>query len=109
MIDLHYAPTPNGWKISIMLEELGLPYKVIPLNSRAGEQFRPEFLGISPNNRIPGAGAHDPAGGGAPFSVFETGAILIYLADKTGRFLPTEMRARSVVMQWLMWQMGGAG
>jgi GST-like protein len=109
MIDLHYAPTPNGWKISIMLEELGLPYTVIPVNIRAGEQFRPEFLAISPNNRIPAIVDHAPSDGGEPFSVFETGAILIYLADKTGRFLPTELRARSRVMQWLMWQMGGLG
>ena len=109
MIDLHYAPTPNGWKISIMLEELGLPYKVIPVNIRAGEQFRPEFLAISPNNRIPAIVDHAPSDGGEPFSVFETGAILIYLADKTGRFLPTEMRARSRVIQWVMWQMGGLG
>ncbi len=92
MIDLHYAPTPNGWKISIMLEELGLPYRVVPVNIRAGEQFRPEFLAISPNNRIPAIVDHAPADGGEPFSVFETGAILIYLADKTGRFLPKEMR-----------------
>ena len=109
MIDLHYAPTPNGWKISIMLEELGLPYKVIPVNIRAGEQFRPEFLAISPNNRIPAIVDHAPADGGPPFSVFETGAILIYLADKTGRFLPREMRARSNVIQWVMWQMSGLG
>jgi GST-like protein len=109
MIDLHYAPTPNGWKISIMLEELGLPYKVVPVNIRAGEQFRPEFLAISPNNRIPAIVDQAPADGGGPFSVFETGAILIYLADKTGRFLPKEMRARSNVIQWVMWQMGGLG
>ena len=108
MIDLHYAPTPNGWKISIMLEELGLPYKVIPVNIRAGEQFRPEFLAISPNNRIPAIVDHTPSDGGEPFSVFETGAILIYLADKTGRFLPTEMRARSGVIQWVMWQIYAA-
>src|SRR5437879_6185389 len=109
MIDLHYAPTPNGWKISIMLEELGLPYKVIPVNVRAGEQFRPEFLAISPNNRIPAIVDHAPADGGGPFSVFETGAILIYLAEKTGRFLPTDMRGRSQALQWVMWQMGGLG
>jgi GSH-dependent disulfide-bond oxidoreductase len=109
MIDLHYAPTPNGWKVSIMLEELGLPYKVIPVNIRAGEQFRPEFLAISPNNRIPAIVDHAPSDGGEPFSVFETGAILIYLADKTGRFLPSEMRARSSVIQWVMWQMSGLG
>ena len=109
MIDLHYAPTPNGWKISIMLEELGLPYQVIPVNIRAGEQFRPEFLAISPNNRIPAIVDRAPADGGEPVSVFETGAILIYLADKTGRFLPKETRARSRVMEWLMWQMSGLG
>jgi len=109
MIDLHYAPTPNGWKISVMLEELGLPYQVIPVNIRAGEQFGPEFLAISPNNRIPAIVDHEPADGQGPFSVFETGAILIYLADKTGRFLPKETRARSRVIEWLMWQMSGLG
>ena len=109
MIDLHYAPTPNGWKISIMLEELGLPYQVIPVNIRAGEQFRPEFLAISPNNRIPAIVDRAPNDGGEPIPVFETGAILIYLADKTGRFLPKETRARSRVMEWLMWQMSGLG
>jgi GST-like protein len=109
MIDLHYAPTPNGWKISIMLEELGIPYQVIPVNIRAGEQFKPEFLAISPNNRIPAIVDHAPADGGGPFSVFETGAILIYLAEKTGRFLPVDMRGRSKVVQWVMWQMGGLG
>jgi GST-like protein len=109
MIDLHYAPTPNGWKISIMLEELGIPYKVIPVNIRAGEQFGPEFLAISPNNRIPAIVDHAPADGGAPFSVFETGAILIYLAEKTGCFLPQDMRGRSDVIQWVMWQMSGLG
>ena len=109
MIDLHYAPTPNGWKISIMLEELGLPYRVIPVNIRAGEQFRPEFLAISPNNRIPAIMDRAPVDGGEPVPGFETGAILIYLADKTGRFLPKEMRARSRFMEWLMWQMSGLG
>ena len=104
-----YAPTPNGWKISIMLEELGLPYQVIPVNIRAGEQFRPEFLAISPNNRIPAIVDRAPSDGGEPIPVFETGAILIYLADKTGRFLPKETRARSRVMGWLMWQMSGLG
>jgi GST-like protein len=109
MIDLYYAPTPNGWKISIMLEEIGLPYRVIPVNIRAGEQFKPDFLAISPNNRIPAIVDDAPPDGGEPFSVFETGAILIYLADKTGRFLPTDMRGRSRVVQWVMWQMGGLG
>ncbi len=109
MIDLHYAPTPNGWKISIMLEELGLPYTVIPVDIRAGDQFKPEFLAISPNNRIPAIVDHTPGDGGAPVSVFETGAILIYLAEKTGRLLPSDLRGRSNVVQWLMWQMGGLG
>ena len=109
MIDLYYAPTPNGWKISIMLEELGLPYEVFPINIRAGEQFRPEFLAISPNNRIPVIVDREPAEGGAPVAIFETGAILIYLAEKTGRFLPVDLRGRSLVIQWLMWQVGGLG
>jgi GSH-dependent disulfide-bond oxidoreductase len=109
MIDLHCAPTPNGWKISIMLEELGIPYNVIPVNIRAGEQFRPEFLAISPNNRIPAIVDHEPADGGEPFSVFETGAILIYLAEKTGRFLTADLRGRSRTIQWVMWQMSGLG
>ena len=109
MIDLYYAPTPNGWKISIMLEELGIPYNVIPVNIREGDQFKPEFLAVSPNNRIPAIVDRQPSDGGRPFSVFETGAILIYLADKVGRFLPSELRARSVVIQWVMWQMSGLG
>jgi len=109
MIDLHYAPTPNGWKISIVLEELGLPYTVIPVDIRAGDQFKPEFLAISPNNRIPAIVDHASSDGGEPFSVFETGAILIYLAEKTGRLLPSDMRGRSTVLQWVMWQMGGLG
>ena len=109
MLDLHYAPTPNGWKISIMLEELGLPYRVVPVNIGAGEQFKPEFLAISPNTRIPAIVDHEPADGGEPFSIFETGAILIYLAEKTGRFLPSDLRGRSRVIQWVMWQMSGLG
>lgn len=109
MIDLHFAATPNGWKITIMLEECGLPYAIKPVNIGAGEQFRPEFLAISPNNRIPAIVDHDPPGGGAPVSVFETGAILLYLAEKTGRFLPTDLRARMRTIEWLMWQMAGLG
>ena len=109
MIDLHYAPTPNGWKISIMLEELGVPYTVFPVNIRNGDQFKPEFLAVSPNNRIPAIVDHAPADGGPAVPMFETGAILIYLAEKSGRFLPTDMRARFNVIQWLMWQMGGLG
>jgi GST-like protein len=109
MIDLHYWPTPNGWKVSIALEEMELPYRVVPVNIGRGEQFKPEFLAISPNNRMPAIVDHDPAGGGAPVSVFESGAILIYLAEKTGRFMPKDLRGRFEVLQWLMWQMGGLG
>ena len=109
MIDLHYWPTPNGWKISIMLEECGLPYRLFPVNIGKGEQFAPEFLAISPNNRMPAIVDHAPASGDAPRAVFESGAILIYLAEKTGYFLPTSGRARSQTLQWLMWQMGGLG
>jgi len=109
MIDLHYWPTPNGWKISIALEELGLPYKVVPVNIGRGEQFTPEFLAISPNNRMPAIVDHAPADGGKPLSVFESGAILLYLADKTGRLCPKDLRGRTEVHEWLMWQMGGLG
>ena len=109
MIDLHYWPTPNGWKISIMLEECGLPYRCIPVNIGQGEQFRPEFLAISPNNRMPAIVDHEPADSGAPVSVFESGAILMYLAEKTGRFWSIHLHERYAQMQWLMWQMGGLG
>ena len=109
MIDLHYWPTPNGWKISIMLEECGLPYTLKPVNIGRGEQFSPEFLALSPNNRMPAIADHDPPGGGAPIALFESGAILIYLAEKTGRFLPLDLRGRHATLQWLMWQMGGLG
>lgn len=109
MIDLYYWPTPNGWKISIALEEMGLDYTVIPVNIGRGDQFKEDFLKISPNNRMPAIVDHDPIGGGEPVSVFETGAILIYLAEKCGKFLPTDLRGRTEVMEWLMWQMGGLG
>ena len=109
MIDLHYWPTPNGWKISIMLEECGLPYNFVPVNIGKGEQFKPEFLAISPNNRMPAIVDHNPADGGKPISVFETGAILLYLADKTGLYLSKDTRSRVVAIEWLMWQMGGLG
>ena len=109
MIDLYYWPTPNGWKISLMLEECGLPYALKPVNIGKGEQFAPEFLAFSPNNRMPAIIDHAPADGGAPVSVFESGAILIYLAEKTGRFLPRSLRERKAVLEWLMWQMGGLG
>lgn len=109
MIDLYYWPTPNGWKISIALEEMGLAYNTIPVNIGAGDQFKPDFLAISPNNRMPAIVDHDPAGGGAPVSVFETGAILLYLAEKTGQFMAADLRGRNRVQEWLMWQMGGLG
>ena len=109
MIDLYYWPTPNGWKISIMLEECALPYKLIPVNIGKGEQFAPAFLAISPNNRMPAIVDQEPSDGGAPISVFESGAILIYLAEKTKMFMPGDVRGRTQVMQWLMWQMGGLG
>jgi GST-like protein len=107
-IALYYWPTPNGWKISIMLEECGLPYVVHPVDISRGEQFVPEFLAISPNNRIPAI--VDPNGpGGRPIAVFESGAILQYLGRKTGRFYPHEERARTAVEEWLFWQMAGLG
>jgi GST-like protein len=107
-IELFYWPTPNGWKISIMLEECGLPYVVRPVDISKGEQFAPAFLAISPNNRIPAI--VDPAGpGGRPISVFESGAILQYLGRKTGKFYPRDERARVAVDEWLFWQMGGLG
>jgi len=109
VIDLYYWQTPNGRKVTILLEELTLPYKVIPINIGRGDQFKPEFLAVSPNNRIPAIVDHAPADAGAPISVFESGAILLYLADKTGRFIPRDVRGRTEVMQWLMWQMGGVG
>lgn len=109
MIELFTAPTPNGWKVSVMLEECGLPYEVRWVNIGKGDQFKPEFLAISPNNRIPAIVDHAPADGGEPVSVFETGAILVYLAEKTGRFLPAEPRGRKAVLEWLFWQVGGLG
>ena len=109
MIDLYFAPTPNGWKISVMLEEAGLEYKVLPVNIARGEQFTPEFLAISPNNRIPAIVDHAPDDGGAALSVFETGAILLYLAEKSGQFLPADPRGRKAAMEWLFWQVGGLG
>ena len=109
MIDLHYWPTPNGHKITIFLEEVGLAYQIKPVNIGKGEQFQPDFLKIAPNNRMPAIVDHVPADGGAPLSVFESGAILTYLAEKTGRFLPHELRGRVRVLEWLNWQMGGLG
>lgn len=109
MIDLHYWTTPNGHKISIFLEESGLDYNVHPVNIGTGQQFEPAFLKISPNNRIPAIVDNNPSDGGEPISVFESGAILEYLADKVGRFMPLQPRLRVQVQQWLHWQMGGLG
>jgi GST-like protein len=109
MIDLYYWTTPNGHKITIFLEETGLLYSIKPVNIGKGEQFNPEFLKISPNNRIPAIVDHEPADEGEPLSVFESGAILEYLATKTSAYLPSDVRGRAEVMQWLFWQMGGLG
>jgi GSH-dependent disulfide-bond oxidoreductase len=115
MIDLHYWPTPNGWKVTIALAAMGLEqdrdWRLVPVDIGRGGQFAPDFLAISPNNRMPAIVDHAPADGGAPISVFESGAILVYLAEKTGRFLPppSAPRERKSVLEWLMWQMGGLG
>ena len=108
MIDLYYAPTPNGWKITIMLEEAQMDYKVIPVNLGAGDQFKPEFLKISPNNRMPAIVDSDGPGG-EEISVFESGAILLYLGEKSGKFFPQSDKERIKVLEWLFWQIGGLG
>lgn len=109
MIELYYWPTPNGHKITLFLEEAGIDYRIQPIDIGAGDQFKPEFLAFSPNNRMPAIIDRAPADGGEPVSVFESGAILTYLAEKTGRFLPTPVRERKAVFEWLFWQMGGFG
>ncbi|MGH7025644.1 MAG: glutathione binding-like protein [Caulobacteraceae bacterium] len=109
MIDLHYWPTPNGKKVTILLEECALPYRVIPCNIAMGDQFKDTFLRISPNNRMPEIIDDEPADGGEPISVFESGAIMIYLAEKTGKFLPRDVRGRAEVLEWVMWQMANQG
>ncbi|POR40950.1 glutathione binding-like protein [Methylobacterium sp. V23] len=109
MIDLHYWPTPNGHKVTMFLEEAGLDYTLKPVNIGKGDQFKPDFLAIAPNNRMPAIVDHAPAGGGAPVSLFESGAILLYLAEKTGRFIARDVAGRAEVLQWLFWQMGGLG
>ena len=117
MIDLYYWATPNGLKLKMFMEETGLPHRIVPVDIGAGEQFQPAFLAIAPNNRIPALVDHDPPGGGAPLSLFESGAMLLYLAEKTGRLLPAEpgsgpgqaLRGRAEVLQWLFWQVGGLG
>jgi GST-like protein len=109
MIELHHVGTPNGHKVTIMLEEVKLPYRVIPYNLMDGEHFSPEFRKINPNNKLPTIVDTAPADGGPPYPVFETGAILIYLAEKTGQLLPKDLRRRHLALQWLMWQMAGLG
>lgn len=109
MIDVHYWPTPNGKKVTILLEELGLPYRIVPVHIGRGDQFTDDFLKISPNNRMPAIVDHEPADGGPPLSVFESGAIMIYLAEKAGRFLPADTRGKYEVIQWVIWQMANQG
>lgn len=109
MIDLYYWPTPNGHKITLFLEETDMPYRIIPVNISTGEQFKPEFLAISPNNRMPAIVDHTPMERGAPISVFESGAILLYLAEKSERFIAPDLRGRAEATQWLFWQVGGLG
>lgn len=109
MIDLYYWTTPNGHKVTIFLEEAGLPYRITPVDISKGEQFKPEFLAIAPNNRIPAMVDLAPPNGAATLSLFESGAILLYLAEKTGRFIPADLAGRAEVLQWLFWQMGGLG
>ncbi|MEO6974424.1 MAG: glutathione binding-like protein [Gallionella sp.] len=109
MIDLYYWPTPNGHKITLFLEETGLEYRIIPVNIGEGDQFKPEFLKISPNNKMPAIVDHAPSDGGDAISVFESGAILVYLAEKTGKLFPNDLRSRKTVLEWLCWQVGGLG
>jgi GST-like protein len=114
MLDLYYWPTPNGHKITLMLEELAeagaaQPYRIVPVDIGKGAQFEAAYLSISPNNKMPALVDHEPAGGGAPLALFESGAILLYLAEKTGRFLPGDLRGRYEALQWLFWQMAGLG
>ena len=109
MIELYYWPTPNGHKITIFLEEANLDYRIVPVDISAGDQFKPEFLRFSPNNRMPAIVDMNPADGGEPISIFESGAILLYLAEKTGSFLSADLRSRKTVIEWLFWQMGGLG
>ena len=109
MIDLHYWPTPNGKKVTILLEECGMAYKMIPCNIAQGDQFTDEFLRICPNNRMPALVDHEPLGGGEPLSIFESGAMMMYIAEKAGQFYPQDVRGRYEVNQWLMWQMANQG
>jgi len=109
MIDLYYWPTPNGHKVAMFLEETSMPHRLVPVNIGKGEQFKPDFLAISPNNRMPAIVDHSPLDGGPPISVFESGAILLYLADKSEQFIPADIRGRTQVLEWLFWQVAGLG
>jgi len=109
MIDLHFWPTPNGKKVTILLEEAGIPYNVIPCNIGRGDQFTPEFLKMNPNHRMPVMVDHTPPGGGDPIAIFESGAIMLYLAEKCGRFYPQDLRTKYAVTEWLIWQMANQG
>jgi len=109
MIELHFWPTPNGHKITMFLEEAGLDYEIHPVNISVGDQFKPDFLSFSPNNRIPAILDRDPADGGEPLGLFESGAILLYLAEKSGKLIPADIRGRKTVLEWLFWQVGGLG
>jgi GSH-dependent disulfide-bond oxidoreductase len=109
MLDLHFWPTPNGKKVTILLEELGLDYNLVPCNIGRGDQFKPEFLKINPNHRMPVLVDHNPKGGAAPISIFESGAIMMYLAEKEGRFFPQDTRGKYEVTQWVIWQMANQG
>ncbi|MBN9983710.1 glutathione S-transferase family protein [Rhizobium laguerreae] len=109
MIDLHYWPTPNGKKVSIFLEETGTPYRLVPVNIGRGDQFKPDYLRLNPNHRMPAIVDHEPADGGGPLSVFESGAILFYLAEKTGKFWPQDLRGKYEATQWVIWQMANQG
>ncbi|RDS80662.1 glutathione binding-like protein [Dyella psychrodurans] len=109
MIDLYFAPTPNGLKARLFMEEAQLPHRLMPVALGKGEQFKPDFLAISPNNKIPAIVDHEPAGGGEPITLFESGAIMLYLAEKTGRLIPQDIHGRAEVLQWLFWQMAGLG
>jgi GST-like protein len=109
MLDLYFWPTPNGKKVTILLEELGLPCNIVPVNIQQGDQFKPDFLKLNPNHRMPALVDHEPKGGGAPIGVFESGAIMMYLAEKAGRFWPQDVRGKYEVTQWVMWQMANQG
>ena len=109
MIELYFASTPNGLKLKLFLEEAGLPHRIVPVSLSKGEQFKPDYVAISPNGKIPAIVDHAPADGGAPITMFESGAIMLYLADKSGRFIPRDLRGRNEVLQWLFWQMSALG